>query len=69
MDTVVLDIQGMTCQGCVKSVENVLRAVDGVRQVQVSLETAKATIEYDAGKISIAALKSAIGEAGYGVAA
>lgn len=65
METVVLDIQGMTCAGCVKSVENVLCAVDGVRKVWVSLETAKATIEYDAERTGIGALKSAIGDAGY----
>lgn len=67
MDTVVWVIQGMTCGGCVNSVD-VLRANDGVRRAQVSLETAKATIEYDAVRIGIAALKS-IGDAGYEVAA
>jgi len=69
MDTVVLSIQGMTCQGCVRSVENVLRGVEGVRAVRVSLEQGNATIECEAGKANLAAFKSAIEGAGYEVPA
>jgi copper chaperone len=69
MDTVVLAIHGMTCGGCVRSVENVLRGVDGVHAVRVSLEQGNAVVEYDVGKANLAALKSAIEGAGYEVPA
>jgi len=69
METAVLKIEGMTCGGCVKSVERVLRAIDGVKRVQVSLEDAKANIDYEAGKTNATELKSAIEDAGYEVVA
>ena len=69
METVVLKIAGMTCGGCVRSVENVLRGVDGVRAVRVSLEQGSATIECDDGKANPAAFKTAIEEAGYEIPA
>jgi Cu+-exporting ATPase len=42
-----LNIQGMTCANCVKSVENALKSVDGVYSVKVALLAEKAEIEYD----------------------
>jgi copper chaperone len=47
----------------------VLKAVPGVREVQVTLEPGTATVSYDASRASIPALKSAIEDAGYDVAA
>jgi copper chaperone len=69
METVVLKITGMTCGGCVRSVENVLRGVEGVCAVRVSLEQGNAAIEYEAGKANLATFKSAIEGAGYEVSA
>ena len=40
-------VSGMTCQGCAASVKNLLRKVPGVKNVDVSLEHNKATIEMD----------------------
>jgi copper chaperone len=37
-----INIKGMSCQHCVRSVENALAAVAGVSQVEVSLEKAQA---------------------------
>lgn len=68
MESVQLKVQGMTCGGCVKSVEKVLRAIDGVERVQVSLENASANVEYDAKKTNAKAFKLAIEDAGYEVA-
>ena len=38
METVELKVEGMDCQGCVKSVSRMLSGVAGVQQVEVSLE-------------------------------
>ena len=59
----------MTCQGCVASVTRVLKAVPGVRDVQVTLEPGTAKVSYDAAQASVPALKAAIEDAGYDVAA
>jgi copper ion binding protein len=69
METATLNVKGMTCQGCVASVTRVLKAVPGVREVQVTLDPGTATVSYDASRASIPALKSAIEDAGYDVAA
>ena len=36
--TITLNIEGMTCGGCVKSVTNALNQVAGVQSVDVSLD-------------------------------
>ncbi|MGE5171783.1 MAG: heavy-metal-associated domain-containing protein [Rudaea sp.] len=69
METTTLNVKGMTCQGCVASVTRVLKAVPGVRDVQVELAPGTATVSYDASQAGIPALKAAIEDAGYDVAA
>lgn len=68
METVTLSVKGMTCMGCVASVKRVLGAIAGVGNVDVSLEKAQATIQYDAAKTDARQFKSAIEDAGYEVA-
>ena len=65
METVTLKISGMTCGGCVNSVRKVLAATDGVGNIDVSLENAQATVEYDAAKTNTSALKAAVAGAGF----
>ncbi len=69
VETATLKVKGMTCQGCVASVTRVLKAVPGVRDVQVTLEPGTAIVSYDAAQASVPALKAAIEDAGYDVAA
>ena len=69
MQSVTLKIAGMSCAGCVNSVERVVRAIPGVAGVRVSLEDATAAIDYDPERTGTAAFKSAIEEAGYEVVA
>ena len=68
MQTVTLGISGMTCGGCVRSVSNVLKALDGVAKADVSLEKNHAVVEYDPGKVQLAQLKRSVEEAGFEVA-
>ncbi|KUO96183.1 heavy-metal-associated domain-containing protein [Ferroacidibacillus organovorans] len=68
MAVATIEVQGMTCQGCVKSVTKALQAVDGVTSTDVSLEKNQATVTYEEGKATLADLKLAIENAGYDVA-
>jgi len=68
MQTVTLGISGMTCGGCVRSVTNVLKALDGVSKAEVSLEKNNAVVDYDPGKVGIEQLKRSVVEAGFEVA-
>lgn len=65
METVELKVEGMDCEGCVKSVTRMLSGVPGVREVQVSLAQASAKVTYDPAQASVAAMKKAVERAGY----
>ena len=65
METVTIKIAGMTCGGCVASVQRVVKTVPGVQSVDVSLETGEAVVTYDGAKTSPAAFKTAIEVAGF----
>jgi len=67
METLTLNIKGMTCGGCVKSVTNVLQPIKGVSSVDVSLEQNRAIIKYDPAQAQFEQFKSAIENAGYDV--
>jgi copper chaperone len=65
METVELKVEGMDCEGCVKSVTRMLSGVAGVENVDVSLEKALARVTYDPAKAGPAELKRAVERAGY----
>lgn len=68
MEAITIGIKGMTCMGCVASVKRVLQTIEGVKTVEVSLDEARATVQYDGAAAGPARLKAAIAEAGYEVA-
>lgn len=63
--SVIVPIQGMSCGACVANVKRTLKSVEGVKEVEVSLEKKQARIEFEAGKVSAERLATAIREAGY----
>jgi len=67
METIQLNIKGMTCNGCVNSVKNVLQKTPGVTGVEVSLEQNRATVTYDPQQANPAQFKAAVEDAGYDV--
>jgi Cu+-exporting ATPase len=62
-----LPVTGMTCAGCVASVERVLAATPGVERAVVNLATEKATIVLDPGIVSLHQLAESVRHAGYGL--
>ncbi len=62
---VELKVEGMTCQGCVRSIQRKLSKVTGVESAQVDLEANKATVEYDDSLANPAQLVGAIEQIGY----
>jgi copper chaperone len=67
MQTEHLKVTGMTCGGCTSTVTNVLKAITGVGDVNVSLSAGEASVQYDERLTSPEQLKSAVKGAGYGV--
>jgi len=68
METLTLNIDGMSCGGCVKSVTRILADIDGVAKAEVSLENKNAVIEFDPAKTNAAALIDAVEDGGYDAA-
>ena len=51
VETKTYSVEGMTCQGCVSSVESTLGKIDGVQNYEVDLEKGEAVIEFDPEKL------------------
>lgn len=65
MQTVTLNIEGMTCGGCAKSIARILENAGGVSKAEVSLESRNAVIEFDAAQTNVETLIEAIEEGGF----
>jgi copper chaperone len=68
METVTLNVKGMSCQGCVGSVTRVLKATPGVDAVNVQLESGQAQVSFDPARANLDDLRRAVEDAGYDVA-
>jgi copper ion binding protein len=62
---VAFNVKGMSCGGCVNSIESTTRALVGVSSSHVDFSTGKAMIEYDDTKTTSAAIQKAIKNIGY----
>jgi Cd2+/Zn2+-exporting ATPase len=62
-----LGVGGMDCSGCARSVENSLRALEGVHDVRVDVMGGKVTVRYAEGKLARGDLAGAITRVGYRV--
>lgn len=60
----LLNVEGMTCQSCIRHVDEALRGVEGVCSVDVQLREGKVQVEHGE-ETSIPALIDALREAGY----
>ena len=65
METIRLNIEGMSCGHCKAAVENALRGQPGVRAATVDLQAGSAQVEYDPSAVSVAQLTDAVAEEGY----
>ena len=67
MDTQTLTVTGMTCGHCVASVTEEISELDGVENVDVTLETGQVVVT-SSQPLDPAAVKAAVEEAGYAMA-
>ena len=63
--TVVLDVQNMTCELCPITVKKALDKVPGVAATEIDLAKKTATVKYDPKQANVAALVKATTNAGY----
>jgi copper chaperone CopZ len=65
MTTKKYTVTGMTCAGCVRTVQSILQNQPGVQQVDVSLDQSEAKITFDETQISAEQLHDALAKMGY----
>ncbi|WP_274366180.1 cation transporter [Paenibacillus thermotolerans] len=65
MTNVVLQVQGMSCNHCVNSIEKALKEIGATGSVDLGQGTV--AVQYEEGKLSLDAVKEAIEEQGYDV--
>jgi copper chaperone len=65
MQTITLQVQGMTCGHCVKSVEGALKEIGA--EGKVDLAAGKVEIQFDEAKLQVETIKEAIEDQGYDI--
>lgn len=68
LDSVDLDIGGMSCASCVRRVEKALSSVEGIKTANVNMATNRAHVEMLRGLTTIVQLQNAVEKAGYSAA-
>lgn len=67
MEKVTLNVEGMSCGHCVKSVEGSVGGLNGVSSVKVNLENKTVDVEYNADEVKLDLIKETIDDQGYDV--
>ena len=65
MQTLILDVQGMSCDACVGHVTRALKGLGGVSSAAVSLGDHEATVIYDPAVVQLSQMLEAIADEGY----
>ena len=63
--TIDLKVDGMTCQGCVRSVEKKLSSVAGVQSAKVDLPAGQVSVSYDGALADASKLIAAVEQIGF----
>ena len=63
--TRIINIDGMTCGGCVASIHTATGDIDGLDTITIDLADNLATVTFDDSKTSAEAIASAIDDAGF----
>lgn len=67
MQTVTLNVHGMSCGHCVKAVEGSVGVLEGVNEVKVKLDEALVEVAFNESKVSLDKIKETIEDQGYDV--
>jgi Cu+-exporting ATPase len=66
-EKITLQMGGMSCINCAKSIEKALKNREGVYNATVNFATEKLTVEYNPEQISVGGIKKAVQDVGYQV--
>jgi len=69
MNTLILNVTGMSCMGCVNSVKNLVSVLPGIANIEIDLASGRVEVKHDPAQTDAAAIRAAIEDGGYGIAA
>lgn len=69
METLNLNISGMTCGGCARSVHAVIQALEGVANVDIDWQAGTAVVSFDPASQNTVAIIEAVEDAGFDASA
>lgn len=69
MEHIEIRVEGMTCGGCVKSIQNALTHRDGITSAVADLDSSVVAVDFDSGIIQQDAIEQMITDAGFNIAA
>lgn len=67
MEKITLNVEGMSCGHCVKSIEGSVGELPGVSSVKVHLENGTVDVEFNNSEVSLDKIKETIDDQGYDV--
>lgn len=67
MQTITLNVQGMSCGHCVKAVEGSIGQLEGVTEVKVTLDAGQVEVSFNDVQLSLEKIKETIEEQGFDV--
>ncbi len=65
LETKILNIEGMTCSACVRTVENAVKGQPGIEKASVNFATEKLQVTYDADNTTVDTVIGIINKKGY----
>lgn len=69
METIIYNVEGMSCNHCITSIEGALNRLEGVCHSKVILKDNTVEVMYEPSKINADQLKEVITDTGYEVVA
>ena len=67
MGKMTLNVNGMSCGHCVKSIEESVGELPGVKSVKVRLESGSVDVEFNPAEVPLSKIKETIDEQGYDI--
>jgi len=67
MKRVIIEVDGMSCEHCVKAITKTLEILSGVHTVEVDLKAKTVTVEHDPALAPIEKVKGEIENLGYDI--
>ena len=67
METITLNVPGMSCSHCEHAIKGAVSGLDGVSEIIIDLTGKTVKVSFNPGKVTVDSIKSTIEDQGYDV--